>query len=232
MELTRIGRRIARIGLAVSIRSARETFREEVAGILIAWLKNLSTKMVGARQAGNIIYEPVDALVRRLICEELCTYRRILKEKFTGRPMSEKSLAEDEEDICLVNSGPDILAMAGSDAEARRFMSHRQSGKKLRLDYLFSFDVKMWKESRNSLRELYIATMIVSGDEFKKALGESFVGKPLPMASCSSEVSQEFVLPIIICALHMRISCTTVNTICRSSTFPFNCSRFRLLRAI
>lgn len=42
---------------------------------------------------------------------------------------------------------------------------------KSRLDYLFASDVKMWKEVRISLKELYISTMIVGGDEFKKLMG-------------------------------------------------------------
>lgn len=44
--------------------------------------------------------------------------------------------------------------------------------KLLRLDALLSFDARLWKEIRVGLKELYISTMIVSGDEYKRLLGK------------------------------------------------------------
>ncbi|CAG8465516.1 1191_t:CDS:10 [Ambispora leptoticha] len=60
-RLLEIARQISSIGLAVTIRSARDTFREEMCGLLIDWLKDLATGQIGTHPT----------ILRDIICKEL-----------------------------------------------------------------------------------------------------------------------------------------------------------------
>ncbi|KNC99335.1 uncharacterized protein SPPG_05583 [Spizellomyces punctatus DAOM BR117] len=203
-RLLSIARIISQIGLTVSIRSARETFREEVVGVLIGWLKNLPKQVVGVRRMTDVTYEPIDAMVRRLICEEMCANRRQIKVRFTGRMIS-PTLSEEEDDVAILDPAEEAHAMndninnerRDAQVEARRYLARSQEGQRLRIDHLLLADVKLWKEARNSLRELYIGTMIVSGDEYKRVMGFRFARNYLRIANSYLFHDREYELSII-----------------------------------
>ncbi|KAJ3050134.1 hypothetical protein HK097_008893 [Rhizophlyctis rosea] len=185
---------IARIftptGLAVSIRNARDTFREYISGLLVGWLRDLPRIVPGSRRVNGVLYESVQNVVRRLICEELCSPRRNVKSLLVGREFDGGE--EGEEDVELFERERSVegdggwgVGMEEEDVDAflagRMEVEDEDVGRrgggeegKLRIDYLLKFDVKLWKEVRNGLRELYIGTLIVSADEWKKVMGMFF----------------------------------------------------------
>ncbi|KAJ3284110.1 hypothetical protein HK104_010088, partial [Borealophlyctis nickersoniae] len=176
-DLVRAARTISNIGLAVSIRSARETFRESIAGVLVDWLKNLPRKVSGSRRMGDTVYESVEGVARRLICEELCKERQKVKRVLVGR--NAEAHEEDIVDLLDGRLAETVFPMSKefirvADAAATMVNDRRRTSipeKKLRIDHLLAYDMKLWKEARNSLRELYIGTLIVSADEYKKIMG-------------------------------------------------------------
>ena len=177
-----IARILTPTGLAVSVRNARDTFREYISGLLVEWLRDLPRVVPGPRRVKGVLYESVQNVVRKLICEELCSPRRKVKEVLVGRSFGDGPGGEQdvelydqerdprdsidlEEDVDAVMQG--WIQVEDDDEAMRRGF---EDGK-LRIDYLLSYDVKLWKDLRNSLRELYIGTLIVSADEYKKIMG-------------------------------------------------------------
>ncbi|CAO3595528.1 unnamed protein product [Absidia cylindrospora] len=67
-ELRKIAAPLAAINLGVTIRPARSTFREQVCGVLVEWMKELVTGQVRffSQLSGG------DAVVRNILCRELC----------------------------------------------------------------------------------------------------------------------------------------------------------------
>ncbi|KAI8819844.1 uncharacterized protein EV422DRAFT_620707 [Fimicolochytrium jonesii] len=181
-ELSRVMSVISRIGLTVSLRSARETFREEVSGFLIEWLKNLPRQTNGT-QSG--LSEPVDAFIRRVICEELCSSRRSFKRDFAKNSL----LAGDSHmsGVVFSESSGDLHIERGiSDSTSDRLSKapiHEGVARETRsrLDHMLVSDIKLWKGARNTMRELYIGTFIVSGDTTRKSFGIQFARSYLPI---------------------------------------------------
>ncbi|CAO3609919.1 unnamed protein product [Cunninghamella blakesleeana] len=68
-ELRKIAAPLAAINLGVTIRPARATFREQVCGLLVEWLKEIISGQV--RFFSQI--PSGDALIRNILCEELCS---------------------------------------------------------------------------------------------------------------------------------------------------------------
>ncbi|KAI9304495.1 hypothetical protein BJ944DRAFT_202608 [Cunninghamella echinulata] len=68
-ELRKIAAPLAAINLGVTIRPARATFREQVCGLLVEWLKEIISGQVRffSQVPGG------DALIRNILCEELCS---------------------------------------------------------------------------------------------------------------------------------------------------------------
>ncbi|KAJ3153865.1 hypothetical protein HDU89_008730 [Geranomyces variabilis] len=161
VELLRIARIISRIGLTVSMRSARETFREEVAGILIDWLRDVTKLLVGAQVIDGVRYESVDGVVRQVICDELFSpprkFKRVLSQRLVDNPGAELSGTIRQADI----------SQLPVDESAERET-------KLRVDHMILSDIKMWKQARNALRGLFVKTMIVGGEESKKRMASRF----------------------------------------------------------
>ncbi|TPX55891.1 hypothetical protein PhCBS80983_g04953 [Powellomyces hirtus] len=171
-ELFRISRIISSIGLTVSIRSARETFREEIAGVLIDWLKDVSKQVNVSRSHGDSSYQAIASVIQRSICEELFAPRREFK-RILVQKLAE--IAENGDvNAAGVSIGRDDLAFTPD-------VDLTSTEMKLRIDHLILSDIKMWKRARNSSRELYIGTMIVSGDDFKKLMGVRFAYSYLPL---------------------------------------------------
>ncbi|KAI9104974.1 hypothetical protein DFS34DRAFT_223040 [Phlyctochytrium arcticum] len=186
-RMLEIGGIVQRIGLTVSIRTARETFREEVAGLAIEWLKGLANVAVGSKRVGDVTYEAADTLVRRLICEELCAPKRAMKQVMMQRLLMRVKF-EDREPIKI----PDENSIS-----PEMLLANPTSPVPLRIEQLLVADTRLWKEARTSLRELYIGTMVVSGDEFKRLMGVRFAQNYLTIADDYLFHDREYDLSII-----------------------------------
>ncbi|OAD01255.1 hypothetical protein MUCCIDRAFT_146229 [Mucor lusitanicus CBS 277.49] len=119
-ELIRIAEIVSSINLAVTICSSQKTVREEISGLLLDWLKELT----GGR------YNPNAAAAT--------------------------TAKEDVASTRLVNTH--------LKQEFRR---------KLRLDYLLQFDLRLWKTARVSIKDLLIGTFI-SNFQYRPVLGTRF----------------------------------------------------------
>ncbi|KAI8850290.1 hypothetical protein BC829DRAFT_488840 [Chytridium lagenaria] len=179
-RLITIAKSIAAAGIAVTIRTCRETLREILAGHLILWLKDLVKRVHGERRIRIgmknsreprriLLYESLVVVVRRLLCEELAAPRRRVREMIVGR--------RDDVDVFKETS--------------------QLSERRLRIDYLLSFDARLWKSLRGALRELYISTMIVGGEDFKKVLGIRFAMNYLLTANSYLILDREWDISII-----------------------------------
>ncbi|KAK4513088.1 uncharacterized protein ATC70_000126 [Mucor velutinosus] len=259
-ELRKIAAPLSAINLGVTIRPAKETFREQVCGLLVDWLNEL----VNGRYRFFQHIDNGDAVIRNMVCEELCAeweLRLPLALLTTGTRASNSAAAnqdgdedEDEgdmkddsvvvvEDVEMFDPEPDAQQSSNNSkpgspasfssspiiyrnqcdvasidwdpaAMVREYQDLRHAeitfgeslldanavsetalGKKpvmednskqdaqaamaiqkefeekLRLDYFMLYDLKLWKEVRISLRELYIASL-ASNPRFKKILGK------------------------------------------------------------
>lgn len=252
-ELRKIAAPLSAINLGVTIRPAKETFREQVCGLLVDWLNEL----VNGRKRFFESIPNGDAVIRNILCEELCAeweLRLPLAILTTGlRTNSNTNGDEDDEDNMKddmamatsdivedvemfepdadidISSKPgspesfasspiifrnqcDIASIDWDPAAMVREYQHLRSAEvsfgeslttnrksssaqgkkpaldnketaysamgmqkefeeKLRLDYFMLYDLKLWKEVRISLRELYISTL-ASNPYFKKILGK------------------------------------------------------------
>ncbi|CAG8715394.1 41333_t:CDS:2 [Gigaspora margarita] len=216
-RLITIARTISSIGLAVTVRSARDTFREGMCGLFIEWLKDLA--------GGNIGKNSI--ILKEIICEELCKEWkkprrvRITKEKsktlddvFDDRQseniQAENSYISDDEVMVFVDheNGMNIeddvsseynqtneynidddMSMDEESNDTIDFMDEDEYilcqsedfKKELRLDKLLLLDLRLWKEARAGLRELYIGSLIVNR-EYKKILGIRFARNYVKLA--------------------------------------------------
>ncbi|KAJ3020715.1 hypothetical protein HKX48_000314 [Thoreauomyces humboldtii] len=198
-ELFRIADKVSEIALVVSIRSARETFREEVAGVLLDWLKDISKQVVGARTEGGTLYEPVDTLVQQLVATELLSPRRKMKKHYATHD------GNHDENVTEAPECPEAwIKPSSTDPSLVEDRDVTDDSRKLRIDHLIVSDIKLWKQARNASRELFIGTMVTSGDHFKKKMGEEGVmassGKKALLLNPISVVAVRFsksYLPII-----------------------------------
>ncbi|KAI8645793.1 hypothetical protein BD408DRAFT_480312 [Parasitella parasitica] len=260
-ELRKIAAPLSAINLGVTIRPAKETFREQVCGLLVEWLNQLvKGKTRFFRQIEN-----GDAVIRNIVCEELCAdwelclpLALLTTDVRASNPANDEADENEDGDVkngiglttCAVaedvemfdpesdaqssskpgspesfSSSPviyrnqcDVASIEWDPAAmVREYQAMRSSeiafgeslfninpvsqtalGKKpvtsgdasidkvdsqsamliqkefeekLRLDYFMLYDLKLWKEVRISLRELYIASL-ASNPRFKKILGK------------------------------------------------------------
>ncbi|RCI05259.1 hypothetical protein CU098_012350, partial [Rhizopus stolonifer] len=241
-ELRKIAVPLSAINLGVTIRPAKETFREQVCGLLVDWLNELingETRFFEGIPNG-------DAIIRNILCEELCAeweLRLPLALLTTGLrtnnteddededgmkddpAITSSDIAEDVEmyepdvdtvkletnestspvvyrnqcDVASIDWDPAVMVreyqqLRAKETEFGESLSDRHGKKpskpveqqetfqsaismqkefeeKLRLDYFMLYDLKLWKEVRISLRELYIASL-ASNPHFKKILGK------------------------------------------------------------
>ncbi|KAI8969011.1 hypothetical protein BDF20DRAFT_916425 [Mycotypha africana] len=259
-ELRKIAAPLSAINLSVTIRPAKETFREQVAGLLVEWLNEL----VSGNKCFFTRVKNGDAIIRGIIYEELCREweLRLPLAILTAGARSGNAQRGEEEDEDEDGVMKDDMAMSISDivedvemfepdsdsqmmskdgspdsgastpilyrsqcdvatidwdpasmvreynrlrneeiafgdylldnrhrngkqpatkpenvytyskeAASSALIMQREFGQKLRLDYFMLYDLKLWKEVRISLRELYIATL-ASNAEYKKTLGK------------------------------------------------------------
>ncbi|GAN09079.1 conserved hypothetical protein [Mucor ambiguus] len=263
-ELRKIAAPLSAINLGVTIRPAKETFREQVCGLLVDWLNEL----VNGRNRFFQHIDNGDAVIRNMVCEELCAeweLRLPLALLTTGVRASNAAANEDGdeddddegdmkddsiaasvvvEDVEMLDPESDaqhsssskpgspasfssspiiyrnqcdvasidwdpaamvreyqdlrhsevafgeslldtnavsetalgkkpvITTMDDSKQDAQAAMAiQKEFEEKLRLDYFMLYDLKLWKEVRISLRELYIASL-ASNPRFKKILGK------------------------------------------------------------
>ncbi|CAG8557563.1 5250_t:CDS:2, partial [Racocetra fulgida] len=198
-RLITIARTISQIGLAVTVRSARDTFREGMCGLFIDWLKDLAGGKIGKNST----------ILKEIICEELCKewkrHRRVkvTKEKpknfddaFDDRKgeniqAENGDMSDDEvmvfvdhdngmnieddastecnqsteynidDDISMDEESNDTIELMDED-EYILCQSIEDFKKELRLDKLLLLDLRLWKAARAGLRELYVASLIVS----------------------------------------------------------------------
>ncbi|EGF83804.1 hypothetical protein BATDEDRAFT_21290 [Batrachochytrium dendrobatidis JAM81] len=174
---------ISRISLTVSIRPTRDVFREEIAGVLVNWLKTLSRFIQGSQVIDGVHYESIAELVRSIICEELCN------------PLLT--------DLGTYNSTSPFIDELQSPTPVM-LRPHRP-----RVHYFLVLDSYFWKEMRNSLRELYIGTLIVNGDIFKKSMAVHFVNSYLEVSRCYLFHDREIDLSI----MNFTVQIFTVPTI-------------------
>ncbi|KAJ3417168.1 hypothetical protein HDV05_006374 [Chytridiales sp. JEL 0842] len=174
-------------GLTVTIRSARETYRESLSHYLVEWLKGLVRRARGQRKGDNgVVYEAISTTVRQIICEELCKERRNVKEAILGYSGDvEKFMSSLSQDSLMEVDTDDFHRLA------------RSVSKRLRVDYLLGFDARLWKDLRGSLRELYISTVIVHGDDFKKTMGIRYAYTYLMLANSFLYLDREWEGSII-----------------------------------
>ncbi|KAI9027159.1 hypothetical protein CLU79DRAFT_26254 [Phycomyces nitens] len=260
-ELRKVAAPLAAINFGVTIRPAQETFREQVCGLLVDWLKELVN---GQTRFFNSI-EYGDGVIRSVLCETLCGEWELrpplvllttelrnerasseaeededeIKNERGGMGIGQASETEDVEmfdpdsgsaarpakenisqsldtnpivfqakyDVASIDWEPaamvkeyqqikeeeerygDLLDAKGSpkqplsdsaagkrvvrdskDSVRLGLLMQQEFEEKLRLDYLMLYDLKLWKEVRISLRELYISTL-ASSTIYKKVLG-------------------------------------------------------------
>ncbi|KAI7861581.1 hypothetical protein BDF14DRAFT_1867467 [Spinellus fusiger] len=251
-ELRKIAAPLAAINLGVTIRPAQETFREQVCGLLVDWLKELVNGNM--RFFGTV--ENGDSIIRNVMCATLCgewelrlplalltTESKSGKSRSDGEEDTEKHdngiaseedvemfdpqgahgvqsgktgspesldtspiiyrnqcdvasidwepaamvkeyqhLRDEEEEYAELLDAKSTLKRPSGTAAGKRVMRdstnairlglnmQKEFEEKLRLDYLMLYDLKLWKEVRISLRELYIATL-ASSTVYKKILG-------------------------------------------------------------
>lgn len=250
-ELRKIAAPLSAINFGVTIRPAKETFREQVAGLLVDWLNEL----ISGKHKYFVNVPGGDQIIRTILCEELCKdwgLRAPLASLAKGSVSYDDSVEENEDlrqGVYVVSSliGEDIEMFEPDDEmrhidridNSRRRRSENTSSNmesdkgdvaviewdpvsmvneyhevrneelrfgnslmpdgryttmstsvltdeeskskatalstefatKLRLDYLMLYDLKLWKEVRIALRELYIASL-ASNPHYKKTLGK------------------------------------------------------------
>jgi E3 ubiquitin-protein ligase UBR1 len=257
-ELRKIAAPLSAINLGVTIRPAKETFREQVCGLLVDWLNEL----VNGRERFFTDIENGDAVIRNILCEELCAEWELrlplalltsgsrttnlahedgdedseyeMKDDLamsssTSRPNNatedvemfdrEANTATKDSPESFSSTSPiiyrnqcDVASIEWDPAAMVREYQHlrnqevefgealcrstalgkkpvtdnsldekdtafsamsmqKEFEEKLRLDYFMLYDLKLWKEVRISLRELYIASL-ASSPRFKKILGK------------------------------------------------------------
>ncbi|KAI8369913.1 hypothetical protein EDC96DRAFT_503828 [Choanephora cucurbitarum] len=263
-ELRKIAAPLSAINLGVTIRPAKDTFREQVCGLLVDWLNEI----INGRTRFFSDVPNGDAIVRNILCEELCAGWELrlplallttgsrtsnTDKKSATKPKQTKSEGAEEREDEEEEEGPaevrednmrDDTAISDSLEDVEMFESEDTQGKqnssvvyrnqcdvasidwdpaamvreyqqlraeeiefgehlsdrlgkkpsrdndpvyqertelathlqkefeqKLRLDYFMLYDLKLWKEVRISLRELYIASL-ASNPHFKKILGK------------------------------------------------------------
>ncbi|CAG8513156.1 17357_t:CDS:2, partial [Dentiscutata heterogama] len=203
--------------LAVTVRSARDTFREGMCGLFIDWLKDLA--------GGNIGKNSI--ILKEIICEELCkewkrprrvkitktkakTFDDVFDDRQNENIQAENDYMTDDEVMVFVDhengmnieddtsteynqsneyNVDDDMSMDEESNVTIDFMDEDEYilcqsedfKKELRLDKLVLLDLRLWKEARAGLRELYIGSLIVNR-EYKKILGIRFARNYVKLA--------------------------------------------------
>ncbi|CAG8595325.1 6037_t:CDS:2, partial [Acaulospora morrowiae] len=248
-RLLTISREISSIGLAVTVRSARDTFREGMCGLFIDWLKDLVKGKI--RSNGTLLGD--------IVCEELCKewkrphltkHPRIKEHDEKNRAYNEvfigdrqnAYMSDDEVMVVIENdNGPPVdidynqssgyggdydVSMEEESDDTIEPMDEDESiiqrgttlmqsiadfKKKLRLDVLLHLDVRLWKEARSGLRELYVRTLLVN-PEYKKIMGIRFARNYVKLAKAFLTPDREPEHSILLFSVQL-FTVPTISTI-------------------
>jgi hypothetical protein len=173
--LVKVAKKINEIKLVTTVRTVKDTILEYTAGMALEWLKGL-----GMRGGDE---------VRGIVCQEMCGV--VLGEFHEGVV----EVLWDDCRECLV--APGEAFDDGSD-EATGMQIDGQESKipRIRLDQLFALDIKLWKQTRANLKSLFINTMIVDGDLYKRYLGTRFAFNYLDIVDAYLNTDKEYELSI------------------------------------
>ncbi|KAI1315623.1 hypothetical protein EDD11_000575 [Mortierella claussenii] len=100
-RLMDIASSLADIGLVVSIRSARETFREQLCDVCISFLKSL------AYVKGGAVSQKQSLTIREIICEELCSEWRRNPSKNSTMDQQDAVVEIEDDFIDIVGINPE-----------------------------------------------------------------------------------------------------------------------------
>ncbi|KAI9352885.1 hypothetical protein BDR26DRAFT_832361 [Obelidium mucronatum] len=165
-------------GLSVSIRTVRDTFRENLAAYLVDWIRDLSSRVRGQARGkdGVSTHASVVLAVRNIICQELCSPRRKVKDmliaEFLAARGSSGSSSSGDSDMKDVADGDGDVDMRDSSPFGAALASSEKT--RWRLDYLIGLESRLWKSLRVALKGLYIESLIISGEEYKRAMALRF----------------------------------------------------------
>ncbi|KAF8927096.1 hypothetical protein BGZ58_010633 [Dissophora ornata] len=109
-RLMEIASSLADIGLVVSIRSARETFKEQLCDVCISFLKSL------AYVKGGAVSQKQSLTIREIICEELCS-------EWRRKPNKNSTMNQQDTVVEMEDDFIDIVGVNPED-EARTAMAH------------------------------------------------------------------------------------------------------------
>ncbi|KAG4303586.1 hypothetical protein PCK1_000104 [Pneumocystis canis] len=189
--------KIGQIKLKVTIRSARDTFRENMCEAIIEWLKDISISGIknNKNYIQNIIcrlfYEPwkkgTSASMNFFFNEHTTNHSHnhqlVEESKSKNNKTSENLITTiEDEDIALTENAHLNKSTLKSTQKSFSKSSYKiipephwilekspdikntltKDKLELRIDKLLSFDIKLWKQIRSTVRELYISTMIMS----------------------------------------------------------------------
>ncbi|KAG0300770.1 hypothetical protein BGZ98_008913, partial [Dissophora globulifera] len=105
-RLMEIASSLADIGLVVSIRSARETFKEQLCDVCISFLKSL------AYVKGGAVSQKQSLTIREIICEELCSEWRRRPSKNNTMHQQDTVVEMEDDFIDIVSINPEDEAQA------------------------------------------------------------------------------------------------------------------------
>ncbi|KAG9323094.1 hypothetical protein KVV02_006809 [Mortierella alpina] len=100
-RLMEIARSLADIRLVVSIRSARETFKEQLCDVCISFLKSL------AYVKGGAVSQKQSQTIREIICEELCSEWRRKPSKNSTMSQQDTVVEMEDDFIDIVGINPE-----------------------------------------------------------------------------------------------------------------------------
>ncbi|EEB06214.1 N-end-recognizing protein Ubr1 [Schizosaccharomyces japonicus yFS275] len=152
---------LSQINLAVSIRSTRDLFREEACGVIIHWLDDLAdSHTFGDRNYLRLI---LCSTLRRPWTCGLQNVTQTLQHAIITNPLS--SLDETDTDTT-----PSRLSQSSQSSSASYSRScwapcvnevaAPSFAESTKMDYLFLYDLKLWKSLRYKLQEMYLGHLV------------------------------------------------------------------------
>ncbi|KAF9109352.1 hypothetical protein BGX27_007699 [Mortierella sp. AM989] len=110
-RLIDIANSLAEIGLVVSIRSARESFKEQLCDLCISFLKSL------AYVKGGAVSQKQSTAIREIICEELCSEWRRKPNKSNTMSHQDTVVEMEDDFIDIVSINPEDEARSAAPHE-------------------------------------------------------------------------------------------------------------------
>ncbi|KAI9032184.1 hypothetical protein DFJ74DRAFT_653542 [Hyaloraphidium curvatum] len=101
-----------------------------------------------------------------------------------------------------------------------------------RLDMLLEWDLKQWKQLRSLLRELYIGTFVVTGDEYKAMLGLKYAANYVVTGPSYVLLDREAPLSVFLLAVQLFTVPTVAQKVMQHPTRNFFAEFLTLLKSI